>query len=770
MAEAKIEITLSNGAKAGDTLKELGKQANTLNKELRNLKPGTEEFTKKAADLRIIEGEMGKIKTQIKGTSQASDVLKGSFSGVLSQIPGFGMLSSFLSKAQGGVGGLTSSFGLLKGAIASTGIGALVLIVGALINAFSKFTPVIDKVETVLGGISAVVDELTVRLQQLGSGIWDFITGTPGGIDKMAASFDGLGDSITKAYDAGVELVKLQQDLDDANRGIVLTNAKQEAQIDRLILQSKNRSLSLKEQNQLLNEARKIAEENFAANNALDKKNLDALLLEAKQKSRLNDEEILQLAEGTLAQEIEYEKRGAIKEDLLKKIVEAQVKVVESEHKTNSQIEKIANREAAIREKQEAEREKATAAELKRIEEEKKAEEKALAEKQKAQEEYYNNLRVVEDAHIESMDDSRDKELLKLKTGLQRQIEAIDENAPLYAERVAAAQELARKQRDDINQKWDKKEQEDAIANLELQLAESQNVLNEQMLNGQITAAEFTQLSMDNALNFEKQKLELIKAAHGERSAEYQKEYGEYLAMQQEAADQAVDIKKQEMADQLAAMQGSLGTFGNFFSTIAGLQKQGTAQWKAFATTSAILSAIQGALNAYTSTAAIPIVGAALAPVAAGLALAAGMANVRKIQSTKVEAPTKAERGMVLRGPSHAQGGIPIEAEGDEIILTKGVYRDPRLRRIASDINYAAGGRRFADGGPVSPFENRAPIPSGASQAGVSAFGSERIEGLLMDNFKAMSNRIDNIKVINVVTETEEGIKTVNQIREDADV
>lgn len=41
---------------------------------------------------------------------------------------------------------------------------------------------------------------------------------------------------------------------------------------------------------------------------------------------------------------------------------------------------------------------------------------------------------------------------------------------------------------------------------------------------------------------------------------------------------------------------------------------------------------------------------------------------------------------------------------------------------------------------------------------------------LLMDNFKAMSNRIDNIKVINVVTETEEGIKTVNQIRDDADV
>ena len=46
-AEAKIEVTLSNGAKAGETLKELTKQANKLNKEVKDLKPGTEAFAKK---------------------------------------------------------------------------------------------------------------------------------------------------------------------------------------------------------------------------------------------------------------------------------------------------------------------------------------------------------------------------------------------------------------------------------------------------------------------------------------------------------------------------------------------------------------------------------------------------------------------------------------------------------------------------------------------------------------------------------------------------
>lgn len=48
----------------------------------------------------------------------------------------------------------------------------------------------------------------------------------------------------------------------------------------------------------------------------------------------------------------------------------------------------------------------------------------------------------------------------------------------------------------------------------------------------------------------------------------------------------------------------------------------------------AVKSAIQGAINTYTSVSAIPIAGPLLAPIAAGAALAAGMANVKKIAST----------------------------------------------------------------------------------------------------------------------------------------
>src|SRR5690606_37124613 len=112
---------------------------------------------------------------------------------------------------------------------------------------------------------------------------------------------------------------------------------------------------------------------------------------------------------------------------------------------------------------------------------------------------------------------------------------------------------------------------------------------------------------------------------------------------------------------------------------------------------------------------------------AAGAAqlLRANLASILRA-SVGVARVTKFRRGgvpaiepQVLRGPSHENGGIPLVAEGREIILSTGVYDDPRLRAIASAINVAAGGREFAAGGPVNPFDrSRGPVPqSGRSES-----------------------------------------------------
>lgn len=769
---AEIVIKLVNGELAGKTQQEINKQLSAANKELSKATIGTEAWVKANEKLGKAKTLQADLKKQIEGTTAASNTLKNSFGGVLSQIPGFSQLSGFLGQAKGGVGGLTSAFGLLRGAIAATGIGALLLIVVGLISALKNFTPLIDKVEVIFGGISAVVSELIQRFQQFASGLWDFITGTPGGIDKMSSSFDGLADSIKSAYEAGAELATLQQDLDDALRGIQVTNAKQSAQIDRMILQSKNLSLSLAERNKLLQDAKKIAEDNFKANDEIDKKSLDLLLKKAALDSKLSNDEILRLAEGTLAQEIEYAKRGNISDDLLEEIVAAQVKVIDGEGRNNVLMEKIINREAQIREKAQADREKAEREAEKKREAAVKAEEKRLKEAEDAKKATLDAIRDMEDREFEAMEEGRAKDLAAVKLNLSREVEEIQASGILVAERRAAAIDVARQAEAKINAEWDQKDLQKRIEKLDLELATEQNGLIERYLARQITEGQFTSLSAQNVINYKQRELDIIRDAHGEQSQEYQRAYAEFLQLQVQANAQAEAEQKKHRDNMVQAVGATAGVFGNLFSTIASFQEQGTAQWKSFATTAAILSAIQGAINAYTSTAAIPVVGAALAPVAAGVALAAGMANVKKIRDTKVEPPTKAARGMVLKGPSHAQGGIPIEAEGDEIILAKGVYRNPQLRAAASELNYLGGGIRFEIGGPVNPF-----LRSSSSRSTSTTVSTGDQESLLIqvrEELRGLRAEVamwpKRLKVINVVSETLDGIEVINQIQDAADV
>ncbi|MFD1873888.1 hypothetical protein [Hymenobacter bucti] len=132
------------------------------------------------------------------------------------------------------------------------------------------------------------------------------------------------------------------------------------------------------------------------------------------------------------------------------------------------------------------------------------------------------------------------------------------------------------------------------------------------------------------------------------------------------------------------------------------VEQQAAEQRKRIAKAEAVINLGAAILQILKSPAA-PFVEPA-ASIIRGIEIAAATATAaaqfRAIDNAKFE------QGGVLRGPSHAQGGIPLfsrrtgqhlgaEAEGDEIILTKGVYRNPWLRAQASALNVAGGGRPF---------------------------------------------------------------------------
>jgi hypothetical protein len=181
--------------------------------------------------------------------------------------------SDELSGATNAVSGNTGKFikmlGSLKGAIAATGIGLLVLAVAGLISILTKITPIVDKFEQGLAAVKAVIDVVVGSIVSL-------VTGAK----SLGDAFDGLGGKMKEAAKAAVELKKAQQDLEDAMQGQEIQNAKIQGQIDALIIQSKDRTRSEKERLGLIAEAEKLEKENFEQRKKIAQ---DELLIITKQ-------------------------------------------------------------------------------------------------------------------------------------------------------------------------------------------------------------------------------------------------------------------------------------------------------------------------------------------------------------------------------------------------------------------------------------------------------------------------------------------------------
>jgi hypothetical protein len=141
----------------------------------------------------------------------------------------------------------------------------------------------------------------------------------------------------------------------------------------------------------------------------------------------------------------------------------------------------------------------------------------------------------------------------------------------------------------------------------------------------------------------------------------------------------------------------------------------------------AIIGTIQGAVQAFTSLASIPVVGPALGAVAAAAALVAGYANVAKIKATEYEgagdagggggggggAPTQAPSmfagGGIVTGPgTGVSDSIPARLSNGESVIN--ARSTSMYSGLLSLINEAGGGKSFADGGVAGQTPPQTPI------------------------------------------------------------
>lgn len=114
---------------------------------------------------------------------------------------------------------------------------------------------------------------------------------------------------------------------------------------------------------------------------------------------------------------------------------------------------------------------------------------------------------------------------------------------------------------------------------------------------------------------------------------------------------------------------------------------EGNKAYKAFAIANAIMNTYQAAVAAYQSAAAIPIVGWIAGPIAAGAAVAAGLANVAKIRSAR-------EQGGQL---AIGQASTIAERNKPEVIMPAGASRVRTAQQMRQIMGEDNGGKSGGD-------------------------------------------------------------------------
>ncbi len=238
------------------------------------------------------------------------------------------------------------------------------------------------------------------------------------------------------------------------------------------------------------------------------------------------------------------------------------------------------------------------------------------------------------------------------------------------------------------------------------------------------TRAEFFQAQLNYENNEYQAQIDAIDNYYAQR-----REKLTSAGITEEQITRQSEMAKQRIREEFEKrhIQGVSGILGNLAKTSQAFGKKGFALWKTFAIAQALVDTYASATAAFKAMAGIPIVGPGLAIAAAAAAVGAGLANVAQISKTE---PPKAAKGGLLRGASHAQGGILIEAEGDEYITAK-----ERVKSLGTGLfnflNFAPLGQVKAALGNLAFPAFPVPEPKPAYATGGSVGGSGSLSDLI---------------------------------------
>ncbi|HPN17893.1 MAG TPA: hypothetical protein PK546_00050 [Chitinophagales bacterium] len=294
---------------------------------------------------------VGNYTQSILEAGKSMGIFGGTFGNIIGSLQGMqGSLVAIrggLTAASGGATGFAGAMNVVKVAIASTGIGLLVIAIGLLVAWLSKIDPVVDKTQQVFAAFGAAIDVVKTTILKFVDGIksvGDLMSKLGTIIANPIDSFKQLAGSMAVAAVQAAKLKEAQQDLEDLTLISTVTISKLEAQYAKLLVQSKNRSLSEQERIKLAKEAQDIDNSIFE----IKSKQVDADIAQTNaaiiKKAKMGREEVERLKkEGEFY--VNYLKEKGILDDAdVEKYVKSQSKRADIEKESSARQEKLQNK------------------------------------------------------------------------------------------------------------------------------------------------------------------------------------------------------------------------------------------------------------------------------------------------------------------------------------------------------------------------------------------------------------------------------------------
>jgi len=235
--------SMSAAAREGDAGKAIQKEMASLNESVNTANKSVNNFKDNVGNYPDAMANMGLANTKVGKTFDTLGITAG---------------SSMKSVGDGVSSMVKTVITSMKALLANPIILIVTLIVGAfltLVAVFKDFKPLVDKVEQSMAALGAIFSVLKNTVIALFTGQ-----------KSLSESTKGLGDAMGKAARQAAELKKAQQELEDAQDGLDIKNKRDETQIQKLMLQSKNRTITEAERIEKLKEAQKLSDDIYNRN------------------------------------------------------------------------------------------------------------------------------------------------------------------------------------------------------------------------------------------------------------------------------------------------------------------------------------------------------------------------------------------------------------------------------------------------------------------------------------------------------------------------